>query len=287
VVVAADVGLHLVAFHQLTQAGGITQHVAGAVAALGHRLQGQVPHHQPPPRRAGRRGTEAAVGPAHLFRRHHRRRGVPHQHEQILLTEGIEERKAAAIHERQTERLFLPRPKPFRLGPIACEQVAVPLAQAGGIVVAHRRRKRQAGAAQRHQHGAIEAGPHRLQLRAAQAGLLARHHVAGAEHQIGLQRRDQGHPPVHLLDVGGGAVAGVQIADQHHAQITAGRQAQPGRQAAGCFRGHAAQGAAGQTSQPQAAQGQELAAVERGGHGINREAVSKAWARLNRSASCA
>ena len=139
------------------------------------------------------------------------------------------EGEAAAVDVVEPEGVAAREPEAGRLGAVVVEKKAAGGAGAGSVVVAHGRRERQAGVPQRPEHAAIETRPHSRQPLAAQPRLLARHHVAGADHQVGPQRRDQGHAPVHLGDVGGGAVGAVEIADQHQA----GAAAERGRQAGG------------------------------------------------------
>ena len=218
-VVATDVGVGAGALQQLAQGVALLQHVAGGVPALPHRIEGQMAQHQAQPGRLRRRAAQLALGPGHLLGRHGGGGGIPHQQEQVVLAHAVGEGEPAGIHEGQPQRVLLPAPVALRLLPVELKRVTPAGAGGGGIVVAHGDRHRQPRPLQRRQQLAVEGGPHGTQVHAAEPLLLAGHHVAAAEHQVGFPAGNQLDSPQHLRQVARGAIAAVEVADGHQPQV--------------------------------------------------------------------
>ena len=222
--VAADVGMGAGALQQLAQGLALLQHFARPVPALSYGQQRQVAKHQPQPGRLGLGAAQLALGPGHLFGGQGGRGGIPHQQEKVVLTHAVSEGKAAGINKLQPQGILLAAPITLGLLAIELKYVVAPRTGGRGVVVAHGDRHRQPSPLQRCQQLAMEGGPHGAEVYPAEALLLARHHVAAAEHQIGFPAGDQFNGPQHLRQVAGGAVAAVEIADRHQAQVAPGRQ---------------------------------------------------------------
>ena len=222
--VAADVGMGAGALQQLAQGLALLQNLARPVPALAYGQQRQMAKHQAQPGRLGLGAAQLALGPGHLFGGHAGRGGIPHQQEKVVLTHAVSEGKAAGIHKLEPQGVLLAAP--ITLGLLAIELKYVLARRAGGrgVVVAHGDRHRQASPPQWCQQLAVEGSPHGTQMHAAEALLLPGHHVAAAEHQIGLPAGNQLDSSQHLRQIAGGAVAAVEIADRHQAQVAPGRQ---------------------------------------------------------------
>jgi hypothetical protein len=250
VLVAADVGLHAALLQQGLHFGGLVQHLAGPVAALADAEQGQVPHHQPQPCLTCGGAGQLPARPGQLPGRDAAGAGIPHQPEHLVLQNAVVEGEGAAVHEAQPQALAARQPEaPYGL--------AIGREAGGAVVVAHRRQKRHPRLAHRRQHRAAEGLPHRIQPGGAEARLLTGHHVAGAH--------DQGRPASQQLpqslgqrgDVGGGAVAAVEVADQAQPQIGRCRESCGGRAAWRQQPAAAAQSGGGELQQLAAVQGHQ------------------------------
>ena len=108
VVVAADVGVHLVALEERSQSVRIIQDFPWPVPAHRHRIQRQVTNGDAQGGRLGRFAGEAALHPGKLLRRQAAGRRIPDEIKNILLGKGVIEGKLGAIDKGQA-RIVLGR----------------------------------------------------------------------------------------------------------------------------------------------------------------------------------
>ena len=220
--------------------------------------------HQTQARRLGSCAAQLPFGPGHLVGGHGGGGGIPHQQEQVVLAHAVGEGELGDIHEGQSQGVPLAPPVARGLLPIELERIPPARTGRGGIVIAHRDRHRQPRPPQGRQQLAVEGGPHGAQVHPAEPLFLSGHHVAAAEHQIGLPAGDQFDSPQHLRQVAGGAIAAVEIADGHQAQVAPGGwQQRPGAfRAGGGWPGSQAGDGPGPKGQPR--QPQNITPLQRG-----------------------
>ena len=159
----------------------LREHFAGSVAPLTDPCQWQVPHHQPKPSLPGFGCHQLPAGPEQLRLGNTAGARIPHQPEHVLIQNAVVKWEIGTVDPSQPQGLTTMLPEAANGLPVGTES-------RGSIVIPHRWQKGNALSTHWQEDRAGKGLPHLVQFAGAEALFLARHHVAGADHQGWVQR---------------------------------------------------------------------------------------------------